>query len=49
MEESLERSRYALERRGVKVSRSKTKYIFCEWEEMDGKVTMQGAKVVKVK
>ncbi|KAK3545114.1 hypothetical protein QTP70_000834 [Hemibagrus guttatus] len=30
VEENLERWRFALERRGMKVSRSKTEYMFCE-------------------
>ena len=49
VERSLERWRYALERRGMKVSRSKTEYL-CVNERGDGEtVLLQGVEVPKVK
>ena len=49
VERSLERWRYALERRGMKVSRSKTEYM-CVNERGDGEtVELQGVEVPKVK
>ena len=49
VERSLERWRYTLERRGIKVSRSKTEYM-CVNERGDGeKVLLQGVEVPKVK
>ena len=49
MERSLERWRYALERRGTKVSRSKTQYI-CVNERGDSEtVLLQGVEIPKVK
>ena len=49
MERSLERWRYAFERREMKVSRSKTEYM-CVNERDDGKtVLLQGVEVPKVK
>ena len=48
VEASLERWRYALERRGMKVSRSKTEYM-CVNERGDGnRIQMQGGEVTKV-
>lgn len=46
MEESLERGWYALERRGVEVSRSKTKYM--SERETGVLVKMQGAEVANM-
>ena len=43
VERSLERWRYALERRGMKVSRSKTEYV-CVNERSDGEYGGSGAK-----
>ena len=49
VERSLERWRYALERRGIKVSKSKTEYM-CVNERVDGEtVLLQGVEVPKVK
>ena len=49
VERSLERWRYALERRGMKVSRRKTQYM-CVNERGDGEtVLLQGVEVPKVK
>ena len=49
VERSLERWRYALERRGMKVSRSNTEYMYVN-ERGDGEmVLLQGAEVPKVK
>ncbi|KAJ8333822.1 hypothetical protein SKAU_G00411410 [Synaphobranchus kaupii] len=47
VEDSLEKWRYALERRGMKVSRSKTEYMCVNGRE-DGGVRMQGVEVAKV-
>ncbi|KAJ8375265.1 hypothetical protein SKAU_G00058450 [Synaphobranchus kaupii] len=47
VEESLEKWRYALERRGMKVSRSKTEYMCVNGREDEG-VRMQGVEVAKV-
>ncbi|KAK3506345.1 hypothetical protein QTP70_005034 [Hemibagrus guttatus] len=48
VEESLERWRFALERRGMKVSRSKTEYICVNEREGSGTVRLQGEEVKKV-
>ncbi|XP_062866594.1 uncharacterized protein LOC134329279, partial [Trichomycterus rosablanca] len=49
VEDNLERWRYALERRGMKVSRSKTEYMCVNGRETGGTVRLQGAEVTKVK
>ncbi|KAI5104378.1 hypothetical protein C0J45_6004 [Silurus meridionalis] len=48
VEKSLERWRYALERRGMKVSRSKTKYMCVNEREGSGVVRLLGKVVEKV-
>ncbi|KAK3526845.1 hypothetical protein QTP86_000734 [Hemibagrus guttatus] len=48
VEENLERWRFALERRGMKVSRSKTKYMCVNEREGSGTVRLQGEEVKKV-
>ncbi|KAK3544152.1 hypothetical protein QTP86_003162, partial [Hemibagrus guttatus] len=48
VEENLERWRFALERRGMKVSRSKTEYICVNGREGSGTVRLQGEEVKKV-
>ncbi|KAK3561573.1 hypothetical protein QTP86_010656 [Hemibagrus guttatus] len=48
VEENLERWRFALERRGMKVSRSKTEYMCVNEREGSGTVRLQGEKVKKV-
>ncbi|KAK3559099.1 hypothetical protein QTP86_004112 [Hemibagrus guttatus] len=48
VEENLERWRFALERRGMKVSRSKTEYICVNEREGSGTVRLQGEEVKKV-
>ncbi|KAK3543658.1 hypothetical protein QTP70_026248, partial [Hemibagrus guttatus] len=48
MEENLERWRFALERRGMKVSRSKTEYMCVNEREGSGTVRIQGEEVKKV-
>ncbi|KAK3562534.1 hypothetical protein QTP86_001253 [Hemibagrus guttatus] len=48
VEESLERWRFALERRGIKVSRSKTEYMCVNEREGSGTVRLQGEEVKKV-
>ncbi|KAK3518784.1 hypothetical protein QTP70_012732 [Hemibagrus guttatus] len=48
VEESLERWRFALERRGMKVSRSKTEYVCVNEREGSGTVRLQGEGVKKV-
>ncbi|KAK3568596.1 hypothetical protein QTP86_010286 [Hemibagrus guttatus] len=48
VEENLERWRFALERRGVKVSRSKTEYMCVNEREGSGTVRIQGEEVKKV-
>ncbi|KAK3513959.1 hypothetical protein QTP70_000153 [Hemibagrus guttatus] len=48
VEESLERWRFTLERRGMKVSRSKTEYMCVNEREGSGTVRLQGEKVKKV-
>ncbi|KAK3535567.1 hypothetical protein QTP70_016844 [Hemibagrus guttatus] len=48
MEENLERWRFALERRGMKVSRSKTEYMCVNEREGSGTVRLQGEEVKKV-
>ncbi|KAK3548755.1 hypothetical protein QTP70_020328 [Hemibagrus guttatus] len=48
VEENLERWRFALERRGMKVSRSKTEYMCVNEREGSGIVRLQGEEVQKV-
>ncbi|KAK3527050.1 hypothetical protein QTP86_008660 [Hemibagrus guttatus] len=48
VEENLERWRFALERRGMKVSRSKTEYMCVNEREGSGTVRLQGEDVKKV-
>lgn len=48
VEENLERWRFALERRGMKVSRDKAEYMCVNDREPGGKVEMQGVEVLKV-
>ncbi|KAG2455536.1 POLR protein, partial [Polypterus senegalus] len=48
VEETLERWRYALERRGMKVSRNKTEYMCVNEREVSGMVRMQGVHLAKV-
>ncbi|KAK3524010.1 hypothetical protein QTP70_017522, partial [Hemibagrus guttatus] len=48
VEENLERWRFALERRGMKVSRSKTEYMCVKEREGSGTVRLQGEEVKKV-
>ncbi|KAK3555393.1 hypothetical protein QTP86_015682 [Hemibagrus guttatus] len=48
VEENLERWRFALERRGMKVSRSKTEYMCVNEREGSGTVRLHGAEVKKV-
>ncbi|KAK3555144.1 hypothetical protein QTP86_009995 [Hemibagrus guttatus] len=48
VEENLERWRFALERRGMKVSRSKTEYMCVNEREGSGTVGLQGEEVKKV-
>ncbi|MCJ8736407.1 hypothetical protein PDJAM_G00257740 [Pangasius djambal] len=48
VEENLERWRFALERRGMKVSRSKTEYMCVNEREGSGTVRFQGEEVKKV-
>ncbi|KAK3519762.1 hypothetical protein QTP70_003903 [Hemibagrus guttatus] len=48
VEENLERWRFALERRGMKVSRSKTEYMCVNEREGSGIVRLQGEEVKKV-
>ncbi|KAK3511626.1 hypothetical protein QTP70_013648 [Hemibagrus guttatus] len=48
VEENLERWRFALERRGMKVSRSKTEYMCVNEREGSGTVRLQGDEVKKV-
>ena len=47
-EENLEGWRFALERRGMKVSHSKTQYMCVNDRETSGIVRLQGAEMVKV-
>ncbi|KAK3574656.1 hypothetical protein QTP86_011565 [Hemibagrus guttatus] len=49
VEENLERWRFALERRGMKVSHSKTEYMCVNEREGSGTVRLQGEEVKKVK
>ena len=49
VEESLERWRLALERRGLRVSRRKTEYICVNEKGGEGAVVLQGEEVKKVK
>lgn len=48
LEENLERWRFALQRRGMKVSRSKTEYMCVNKRENSGMLRFQGAEMVKV-
>ncbi|XP_051788831.1 uncharacterized protein LOC127529414 [Erpetoichthys calabaricus] len=48
VKETLERWGYALERRGMKVSRNKTEYMCVNEREVSGMVSMQGVELVKV-
>ncbi|KAK3522102.1 hypothetical protein QTP70_025265, partial [Hemibagrus guttatus] len=48
LEENLERWRFVLERRGMKVSRSKTEYMCVNEREGSGTVRLQGEEVKKV-
>ncbi|GLD52571.1 myosin-IIIa-like protein [Lates japonicus] len=48
VEENLERWRYALERRGMKVSHSKTEYMCVNERDPRGKVRLQGVEIMKV-
>ncbi|KAK3517096.1 hypothetical protein QTP86_005289, partial [Hemibagrus guttatus] len=48
VEESLERWRFAVEKRGMKVSRSKTEYMCVNEREGSGTVRLQGEEVKKV-
>ncbi|KAK3565083.1 hypothetical protein QTP86_033141 [Hemibagrus guttatus] len=48
VEENLERWRFALERRGMKVSRSQTEYMCVNEREGSGTVRLQGEEVKKV-
>ncbi|KAK3538471.1 hypothetical protein QTP86_003686 [Hemibagrus guttatus] len=48
VEENLERWRFALERRGMKVSRSKTEYMCVNEREGSGIVRLQGEEVKKI-
>ncbi|KAK3572671.1 hypothetical protein QTP86_004033 [Hemibagrus guttatus] len=48
VEENLERWRFALERRGMKVSRSKTEYMCVNEREGSGTVRLQGEEMKKV-
>ncbi|KAK3531995.1 hypothetical protein QTP86_002262 [Hemibagrus guttatus] len=48
VEENLEKWRFALERRGMKVSRSKTEYMCVNEREGSGTVRLQGEEVKKV-
>ncbi|MCJ8731973.1 hypothetical protein PDJAM_G00205620 [Pangasius djambal] len=48
VEENLERWGFALERRGMKVSRSKTEYMCVNEREESGTVSLQGEEVKKV-
>ncbi|KAK3530904.1 hypothetical protein QTP70_005449 [Hemibagrus guttatus] len=48
VEENLERWRFALKRRGMKVSRSKTEYMCVNEREGSGTVRLQGEEVKKV-
>ncbi|KAK3525280.1 hypothetical protein QTP86_024914 [Hemibagrus guttatus] len=48
VDENLERWRFALERRGMKVSRSKTEYMCVNEREGSGTVRLQGEEVKKV-
>ncbi|KAK3573460.1 hypothetical protein QTP86_024674 [Hemibagrus guttatus] len=49
VEENLERWRFALERRGMKVSRSKTEYMCVNEREGSGTVRLQGEEVKKMR
>ncbi|MBN3293353.1 YSM6 protein, partial [Polypterus senegalus] len=48
VEETLERWRYALGRRGMKVSRNKTEYMCVNEREVSGMVRMEGVQLTKV-
>ena len=49
VERRLESWRYALERRGIKVSRSKTKYLCINGRNDDKTMKMEDTKVLRVK
>ena len=49
VEQRLESCRYALERRGMKVSRSKTEYLCINGRNKDETVRMEDTKVPRVK
>ena len=49
MERRLESWKYALERRGMKVSRSKTEYLCINGRNNDETVKMEDTKVLRVK
>ena len=49
VEANLEEWRHALERRGMRVSRSKTEYICINENEDNGTMQMQGEDLAKVK
>lgn len=48
VEESLERWRHALERRGIKVSGSKTEYMCVDEREMGVTIKLEGVVIVKI-
>ena len=48
MEEKLERWRYSLERRGMKLSHSKTEYMCVNERNPSGTMKLQGAEIKKV-
>ena len=48
VEEKLERWRFALERRGMKVSHSKTEYMCVNERDTSGRVRLQGEEIKKV-
>ena len=48
VDEKLERWRFALERRGMKVSRSKTEYMCVNERDPSGRVRLQGEEIKKV-
>ena len=48
VEENLERLRYVLDKRGMKVSHSKTKYMCVNEKDLSGTVRLQEAEMEKV-
>ena len=48
VEEKLERWRFALERRGIKFSHSKTEYMCVNERDASGRVKLQGEEIKKV-